>query len=698
MHDLIHDLATFVAGSEFKLFEGRRASGSLVRARHSSVVCDYKVSEIPEDLYEAKKLRTLLVLSPRSDFIEIPPSIFTKLVYLRVLHLSGCGIKSVTAEISSLSCLRYLDLSYTFIITLPEDLCKLQNLQTLNLLDCYNLTALPINICMMRRLRHLNIKGCVSLTSMPAKIGMLNELQTLPLFLAGEEEETSIIQLEQLDLQGELQLKHLENVRGTMEASKADLKGKRHIDVLGLSWGGDDVNRAKPILFRIMNKQVPSVGPSRNPVSHVSSGDNLEEVVDCLEPNRNLRRLLINGYEGSRFPGWMKDVQFSYLTEVVLINCKNCKQLPQLGQFPSLKALSMHGMSAVKRIHSEFYGSTSDHQRPFNSLRELTLEDFPNLEDWSGEIFPMVVKLTIIKCPKLLTIAMFPCLQYLEIRRCRAVILRQLLHLSELSTLVIDTDPELLSLPDGLLCSLKLTSLTISSCPDLQSLPSELGNLSSLKSLTIRWCQELSYIPSELCYLSSLESIEISECHSVVSLPEMMLNLLALRTISIENCTNLISLPIGRRPLPSLEHLTIMYCPKLTSLSENLRSLVALRSLSILSCPELVLLPEGLQHIRTLQTLEIRSCPGLTVIPEWINNLISLRSLAISDCRNLTSFPEGLQCLNALQHLSVQECPDLERRCEKDRGEDWHKIAHIPHIYIGSVQLPKSDQASGSSS
>ncbi|KAL5705526.1 hypothetical protein ACHQM5_023821 [Ranunculus cassubicifolius] len=147
MHDCIHDLATFVAGSEFKVMEGRHVSRSLVRVRHSSIVCDFKVSEIPEDLYEATKLRTLLVLSPRSDFSEIPPSIFSKLTHLRVLHLSGCGIESVPSSISNLLCLRYLDLSYTFIETLPEDLTRLQNLQNLNLLGCYNLKALPMYTC-----------------------------------------------------------------------------------------------------------------------------------------------------------------------------------------------------------------------------------------------------------------------------------------------------------------------------------------------------------------------------------------------------------------------------------------------------------------------------------------------------------------------------------------------------------------------
>nr|POF10643.1 putative disease resistance protein rga3 [Quercus suber] len=46
------------------------------------------------------------------------------------------------------------------------------------------------------------------------------------------------------------------------------------------------------------------------------------------------------------------------------------------------------------------------------------------------------------------------------------------------------------------------------------------------------------------------------------------------------------------------------------------------------------------------------------------------------------SIPDELQNLTALKTLRIESCPHLQRRCKKDSGEDWHKIARIPNIHI----------------
>ncbi|PPR90060.1 hypothetical protein GOBAR_AA30628 [Gossypium barbadense] len=158
----------------------------------------------------------------------------------------------------------------------------------------------------------------------------------------------------------------------------------------------------------------------------------------------------------------------------------------------------------------------------------------------------------------------------------------------------------------------------------------------------------------------------------------------SLRSLSIEMCSNLKSLPTELQFLTALEHLTIMYCPNLASLPDSFQHLSSLKSVSILNCPELNCLPDGLQYVSSMQNLEIRSCPDLLALPEWIAELPSLRSLALSDCHNLSSLPSGLQSVGSLQHLSILECPALEERCRKDIGEDWPKISHVAHVYIGS--------------
>ncbi|XLU82417.1 hypothetical protein S245_005837, partial [Arachis hypogaea] len=49
-------------------------------------------------------------------------------------------------SIGELIHLRYLDLSYTSVVTLPDSLCDLYNLQTLKLSNCKKLKKLPSNM------------------------------------------------------------------------------------------------------------------------------------------------------------------------------------------------------------------------------------------------------------------------------------------------------------------------------------------------------------------------------------------------------------------------------------------------------------------------------------------------------------------------------------------------------------------------
>jgi hypothetical protein len=51
------------------------------------------------------------------------------------------------------------------------------------------------------------------------------------------------------------------------------------------------------------------------------------------------------------------------------------------------------------------------------------------------------------------------------------------------------------------------------------------------------------------------------------------------------------------------------------------------------------------------------------------------------------SFPDGVQSLNNLSKLIINNCPNLEKRCEKKRGEDWPKIAHIHNIIINHEEI-----------
>lgn len=166
-----------------------------------------------------------------------------------------------------------------------------------------------------------------------------------------------------------------------------------------------------------------------------------------------------------------------------------------------------------------------------------------------------------------------------------------------------------------------------------------------------------------------------------------MQNLTSLQNLYVRNCPSLVSLPEGGLP-PNLTSLQIEDCQNIqTHLSDwglhRLTSLKAFRisgaSSDVVSLREndRLLLPRNLTwlSINKLQNLESLAFLG-------IQNLNSLKELLISDCPKLRSFPadEGLPA--TLSRLEIKKCPILGKRCLKEKGEDWARIAHIPRIEI----------------
>ncbi|KAL5541232.1 hypothetical protein UlMin_042705 [Ulmus minor] len=701
MHDVIYDLVRSITGTEYAMLDCRLSSpGSCKQIRHASVVCDFNSSMIADELYEAKHLRTLLLFSG-GNFGQLPYKLFSSFRFLLAMDLSGSGLVELDGQIYLLSCLRFLDLSYTPIKMLPPQIALLP-LETLNLFNCYALVQLP-NLNKMRKLRHLNNIGCDALTGMLSvnskqfseTIMGTYELQTLPLFVVHHR--LDMLFLGMLNLSGSLNITHLENVLAADSARHAELTRKKYIESLGLYWGNNDGSNQEEESAVTRFKERDQTSSSR-PSQQIHPDVFSEEILKELEPPHNLKRLLIKGYPGNRFPHW----SLPYLNVVKLINCRKSEHLPTLGNLQFLTHLSMRGMHGVRSIRTEFYGEGSE--RPFAALRELVLIDFPNLEEWlspdGGDDFPSLRKLVVKECPKLAVMPQVLSIQHLELRDCKASLVHSFQNLTSLEALVIEKVRDLFSFSGAFPANNSLlTSLEIKSCLQLQQLPYDLGNLAILKSLTIQWCEALSFLPQSLQSLGALESLEIGDCHSLIDFPEGGTKGLSnLRTLSVENCNNLISLSMGYQYLTSLENLTIMYCPSIGSFPRDVEHLSALQSLTILSCPQFMSLPEGLQNLKLLHGLEIQSCPGLKALPEWIEKLVSLRSLAISDCHNVKVLPEGIKSLKALQHLSIQDCPQLLERCREQGGEDWPKIAHVPFKHIGSAEQTNPSQAGSSSS
>ncbi|GMN35642.1 hypothetical protein TIFTF001_045047 [Ficus carica] len=611
--------------------------------------------------------------------------------------LSGSGLGILDGSFRALYYLKYLDLSHTRITKLPHEIEGLQFLETLNLFHCYDLIELP-ELRKMRSLRHLNNDGCRSLTRMlnnESKYvvgfggftsGSCSQLRTLPLFVVGDQND--FLFLHGLRLRGSLKVTHLENATGRA-------LGFVGVESLGLYWGTDEgcphINlEGEYVGNQFQGRKETSTSGTRQRIQYNPSA--AQWLLENYKPADSLQVLLVKNYPGKSFPS----IKARGLHNLSLISCENSENVPSLENVPNLTRLLLQEFNGVKSIDRNF--------GQFLALKELVLVDFPMLETWLSPgggrvVFPNLRKLVLNKCPKLTVMPQILSIQHLDLRNCPAILVHSFQNLTSLEILVIQGVRDLLHFPAMFPSNNPLlTTLEIKSCSRLRSLPGELGNLSALKSLTIQWCENLFSLPQSLQNLSTLESLEIGDCHRLTSLPQGWTRGLGnLRSLSIENCSKLSSLSMECEHLISLKTLTIMYCPTICTLPEGVEHLSALQRLSILDLPELIYLPEGLQNLSLLHSLEIGSCPSLKHLPGWIDKLVSLRSLTISDCQDLRSLPEGLTCLTALQYLSIHDCPRLLERCKQERGEDWPKIAHVPHKNIGLPKL-KRPREEGSSS
>ncbi|XP_024040861.1 disease resistance protein RGA2-like [Citrus clementina] len=119
---------------------------------------------------------------------------------------------------------------------------------------------------------------------------------------------------------------------------------------------------------------------------------------------------------------------------------------------------------------------------------------------------------------------------------------------------------------------------------------------------------------------------------------------------------------------------------------ENISIMPRLSSLMIWSCNKLKVMPDYLLQTTALQELSIYSCENLEELPiledRRTTDIPRLSSLFIQNCPKLKALPDYLLRTSTLQELTIDKCPILENRYREGKGEDWHKISHIPHIKI----------------
>ncbi|XP_022770119.1 putative disease resistance RPP13-like protein 1 isoform X2 [Durio zibethinus] len=692
MHDLINDLAQYVAGEVcFKLEDRINGNGQCYvpkRARHSSFIRQkYDVVAKFESFNNMKRLRTFVALPVFVPDPEVEcylsntvfQDLLPKLGCLRVLSLSGYCISELPDSIGDLNHLRYLNLSRTGIRCLPDSLGALCNLQTLNLRGCKELAKLPPGMGNLISLHYLDIADTDNMTEMPLNIGNLINLKKLSKFTVEKGNGRRIRELKGLShLQGQLSLFELQNVAEIRDVRVANLKEKCGLDEIAMKWS--------------------------NAPNDIQSKVDEFDVLDVLEPHQNLKKLSILFYKGSKFPSWIGNPSFVNVVKVNLYDCSKITSLPSLGRLPSLKDLHIERMSEVSLVDSEFYGTKySDKlfpslktltfgemlkwenwtqprgfeaaEKKFPHLHELVLQNCPKLVGAVPNLLTSLVKLSICECPQLAaSFLSFPSLRELNLEQCNEQFLPRFVDLTALSRLKIENISNLSCLPEHFTCLVSLEVLEVEDCPRLTLLwqkGARLENLSCLKRLAIIKCPQLWRLideeeEEEEELPSSLEYLEIEDCTELVKLPNGLQKLRSLKDLSVKWCPKLLSFP--NRSLPStLKNLVILGCQSLKSLPEGLvtdgDSIITrchLENLEILVCPSLRLFPTG-ELPAAIKHLEIWDCVHLECIPErLLQNSRSLEFIRIGNCKNLKALPWCLYSFEHLTELHVTQCSSLE--------------------------------------
>ncbi|THG03442.1 hypothetical protein TEA_013960 [Camellia sinensis var. sinensis] len=700
MHDLINDLAQVVARDTCFRMEDRlndqEQYKNLKKARHSSYMQEYREGMKKFEIFDkAMHLRTFLPFCSKYRWgnnlaSNVPLNLFSKLRRFRVLNMSGYSITEVPNSIGDLKHLRYLNLSNTSIKELPESLGSPYNLQTLMLRECRNLKKLPTDLGNLIDLRHLDTTDAHSLEEMPLGIGKLVSLQTLSNFVVSKNNGLRIKELGNLIyLRGKLCLSGLQNVVNPLDAREANLNDKQGLNVLLMEW---------------------SVNSDDSRDGRVET-----EVLDMLRPHKNLKKLHIKGYLGSRFPTWIGDPLFSNMAGLHLDNCGNCAFLPPLGQLPSLKKLYIKGMSVLKHVSCEFYGQGG--VQPFPLLETLSFENMPEWEDWytfgdhkEVQPFTRVKYLSIIKCPKLLKMLPtdLPCLNNLEIRDCPKLCGMMPKDLHCLNNLEISECPQFLV--EGSSISLpSLTSIAMNDVPltsleavlEMRSMDGEVISANaksthpnSMISLSIGMIKKLELLPKWVTHgLMELEALKITSCEELKTLwkneARVQHSLPAFRHLEIEGCPQLVSLFEGDEDeenegqhqqqeeeglscMVRLEHLRIDNCEKLEKLPRLLHTFTFLRKFSVWNCPSLSSFPET-GFPRTLKKLTIHSCEALQSLFGWITQINdnNLEVLWVENCPSLTCLIscKGGGLPPTLKELWIWWCKKLEALLEEDGME-----------------------------
>ncbi|XP_054794330.1 disease resistance protein RGA2-like [Prosopis cineraria] len=372
-----------------------------------------------------------------------------------------------------------------------------------------------------------------------------------------------------------------------------------------------------------------------NILDNISSND--------LHLHGNTRHLSAPIYRLKRSHFGLSDIPKSLRSSLHVSNAVSSVSL--LMKTTSLRAIHESGSETVTELPSSI--GDLKHLRT-STIGETSVSEVPQ----------------IIWCPRL-ALPILPSVKDLVLIDCEEVSLSSIYNLHNLRFLQVSAFQELTTIPKSML-----------------------RGLSDLEQFHITYFSKLESFPEQMLEgLRPLKAIKIDSCEKLKSLWEGFEDLTSLETLEIKGCpeletfipTKLAVLPESLGHISSLQYLKISVFPNLASLPE-LGNLTSLQTLEVGHCPKLLSLPTTIRCLTKLQEFKLKSLQNLSSLPDELAGLTSLEMLLVEDCPKLTSLPMCIQSLTNLKTLAIGDCPMLQRRSNKETGEDWYKIAHIPCV------------------